>query len=384
MFKLEVDSPTGEKDYLYISNLNNSEKEIYNYCLSKKYDYEKVKELKSQFQNYYSPKSKSNRKGNENKSVNKTLTTSYSSYQKPSISYEKKSFSLFPFQIFITSNKKEKKKNLRNLSMSKEKKKKKILKKNKSISFEHSFKKNSSNSNLNYDNNINYDTFNKKLDKFLLRVKGVSEEFKKEKKKFNERYSIMKTRSEKYNKGKNYGILLYNRGINYLNKSKEKTEKLKNSLSKKEMDFPFKPYLNEPNELLLKSRKEKNYCHNNKDMLLHYDKYKEDIKNKDLIKIKKDKEKTKKYYNDENEEIFEPKINQKSKNIVNNYKNIFEKLYNDRFVRENILEKIKNDQKKNYPFKPTVNKKYKVEKPNFSIFKKYDYLIIRDEENKSQ
>ena len=109
MFKLEVDSPTGEKDYLYISNLNNSEKEIYNYCLSKKYDYEKVKELKSQFQNYYSPKSKSNRKGSENKSVNKTLTTSYSSYQKPSISYEKKSFSLFPFQIFITSNKKEKK-----------------------------------------------------------------------------------------------------------------------------------------------------------------------------------------------------------------------------------------------------------------------------------
>ena len=109
MFKLEFDSPTGEKDYLYISNLNNSEKEIYNYCLSKKYDYEKVKELKSQFQNYYSPKSKSNRKGSENKSVNKTLTTSYSSYQKPSISYEKKSFSLFPFQIFITSNKKEKK-----------------------------------------------------------------------------------------------------------------------------------------------------------------------------------------------------------------------------------------------------------------------------------
>ena len=182
MFKLEVDSPTGEKDYLYISNLNNSEKEIYNYCLSKKYDYEKVKELKSQFQNYYSPKSKSNRKGSENKSVNKTLTTSYSSYQKPSISYEKKSFSLFPFQIFVTSNKKEKKKNSRNLSMSKEKKKKKILKKNKSISFEHSFKKNSSNSNLNYDNNINYDTFNKKLDKFLLRVKGVTEEFKKEKK----------------------------------------------------------------------------------------------------------------------------------------------------------------------------------------------------------
>ena len=35
---------------------------------------------------------------------------------------------------------------------------------------------------LNYDNNIKYDTFNKKLDKFLLRVKGVTEEFKKEKK----------------------------------------------------------------------------------------------------------------------------------------------------------------------------------------------------------
>ena len=102
MFKLEIDSPTGGKDYLYISNLNNSEKEIYNFCLSKKYDYDKVKELKSKFQNFYSPKNKTKfqRKGSENK----TLTTSFSSHQRPISLYEKKKINFtFSFSNFCFS-----------------------------------------------------------------------------------------------------------------------------------------------------------------------------------------------------------------------------------------------------------------------------------------
>ena len=211
MFKLEIDSPTGGKDYLYISNLNNSEKEIYNYCLSKKYDYDKVKELKNKFQNYYSPKNKSKfqRKGSENK----TLTTSFSSYQRPISHYEKNSSSLFPFQIFVSQNKNT----LLNSYTKNPKNQKyqpKINKTNKSISYEHSFKKDISSSNF-LSKSFNYTNFNKELDHFFKNVKGVSEEFKREKKKFNERYTTMNSKIEKYDKSKNYGVLLYNRGINF-------------------------------------------------------------------------------------------------------------------------------------------------------------------------
>ncbi len=372
MFKLEIDSPTGGKDYLYISNLNNSEKEIYNFCLSKKYDYDKVKELKNKFQNYYSPKNKSKfqRKGSENK----TFSTSFSSYQRPISHYEKKSSSLFPFQIFVSQNK-----NTLLNSYTKNKKIKKykpiINKTNKSISLDHSFKKDISTPNL-LSKSFNYTNFNKELDHFFKNVKGVSEEFKREKNKFNERYTTMNSRIEKYDKSKNYGVLLYNRGMKYLNHSKEKKEQLKDKISQNE-NYTFLPYLNKPNEDLLKSRIEKNYYYNNNDILTHYDKYKESVKQKDILKIQNDRIKMNKS-NDENEEIFEPKINEESKNITLNYNNIFEKLYDDRNIKEKHLQKMKEEKKNIYPFKPKINKPYKLKYPNISIFNKYNYLIKKE------
>ena len=373
MFKLEIDSPTGEKEYLYISNLNSSEKEIYNFCLSKKYDYDKVKELKSKFQNFYSPKNKTKfqRKGSENK----TLTTSFSSHQRPISLYEKKkSTSLFPFQIFVSQNK-------NNLLKSytknpKNKKYKSIINKtNKSISFEHSFKKENSTSNF-LSKSFNYTNFNKQLDNFFKNVKGVSQEFKKEKNKFNERYITINSRAEKYDKSKNYGVLLYNRGIKFLNHSKEKIEQLKDKLSHND-NYTFLPYLNKPNESLLKSRIEKNYYYNNNDILTHYDKYKEAVKQKDILKIQNDKKEMNKS-NDENEEMFEPKINEESRNITINYNNIFEKLYDDRNIKEKHLQQMKNEKNNIYPYKPKINKEYKLKYPNISIFKKYNYLINKE------
>ena len=287
---------------------------------------------------------------------------------------KKKSTSLFPFQIFVSQNK-------NNLLKSytknpKNKKYKSIINKtNKSISFEHSFKKENSTSNF-LSKSFNYTNFNKQLDNFFKNVKGVSQEFKKEKNKFNERYITINSRAEKYDKSKNYGVLLYNRGIKFLNHSKEKIEQLKDKLSHND-NYTFLPYLNKPNESLLKSRIEKNYYYNNNDILTHYDKYKEAVKQKDILKIQNDKKEMNKS-NDENEEMFEPKINEESRNITINYNNIFEKLYDDRNIKEKHLQKMKEEKKNIYPFKPKINKPYKLKYPNISIFNKYNYLIKKE------
>ena len=142
-------------------------------------------------------------------------------------------------------------------------------------------------------------------------------------------------------------------------------------------NYTFLPYLNKPNESLLKSRIEKNYYYNNNDILTHYDKYKEAVKQKDILKIQNDKKEMNKS-NDENEEMFEPKINEESRNITINYNNIFEKLYDDRNIKEKHLQQMKNENNNIYPYKPKINKEYKLKYPNISIFKKYNYLINKE------
>ena len=82
--------------------------------------------------------------------------------------------------------------------------------------------------------------------------------------------------------------------------------------------------------------------------------------------------------NDENEEMFEPKINEESRNITINYNNIFEKLYDDRNIKEKHLQQMKNENNNIYPYKPKINKDYKLKYPNISIFKKYNYLINKE------
>ena len=53
MAELEVIDSLGNKELLKINDLKNADKEIYDYCLSKKYDYKKVKELKNQLNKKY-------------------------------------------------------------------------------------------------------------------------------------------------------------------------------------------------------------------------------------------------------------------------------------------------------------------------------------------
>ena len=50
--ELEIIDSSRNKNLLKIHNLNEPEKEIYNYCLIKKYDYSKIKDSRQQFNKY--------------------------------------------------------------------------------------------------------------------------------------------------------------------------------------------------------------------------------------------------------------------------------------------------------------------------------------------
>ena len=104
MAELEIIDSLGNKNLLKIHNLNDPEKEIYNYCLTKKYDYTKVKDLREQFNKKYRNinSSYSKRKNNN------ILSTSFRSFKKRSLSERNEKLNnkqyLFPFQIIISKN----------------------------------------------------------------------------------------------------------------------------------------------------------------------------------------------------------------------------------------------------------------------------------------
>ena len=49
MAELEVIDSSGNKELIKIKDIKNPDKDIYDYCLFNKYDYNKVKDLKNQF-----------------------------------------------------------------------------------------------------------------------------------------------------------------------------------------------------------------------------------------------------------------------------------------------------------------------------------------------
>ena len=115
MAELEIIDSLGKKKILKIHNINDPEKEIYNYCLTKKYDYTKVKDLREQFNKKYRNinLSYSRRKNNN------ILSTSFRSFKKRSLSERNENINnkkyLFPFQIIISKNiKNDLSNNLRN------------------------------------------------------------------------------------------------------------------------------------------------------------------------------------------------------------------------------------------------------------------------------
>jgi hypothetical protein len=73
-------------------------------------------------------------------------------------------------------------------------------------------------------------------------------------------------------------------------------------------------------------------------------------------------------------------INKKSKDIKNDFQNIYEKLYFDRQIKEEHLKQLEEKEKKLYSFHPELNPEYKLDNPNNSIFQKYPNIILQEEE----
>ena len=366
-------------EYCKINDINNAEKDIYDFCLTHNYDYSVVKKLRDKFSE------KMNKIG---KNILKTEYSNNSTdYTRKNSSRNKKN-TLFPFQIlnkikkenqhYINNNSYKNKYrrysyrsndenyNIYNNYRNSFKLKTEKNKKNNYKSFEKTSKK---------DNNYNkkdieeaYKKASERYKKIIKKIKSSSL-YKNSINKYNNNINKINDKSLKKNKNINYGDKLYKNGIEFKNLVYEKVmNKYKNKNNNNNDDnFTFSPKINKISKEALEYRKNHNLQYNNNYVINNYKDY---IDNK--IKLKEiEKENEIKLFEKENN-TFKPKINKKSKNI--HIDNIYNKLYNDRLI---ISNNIKELDKKNYNFsyKPKVNKNYHIKNKENSIFIKYAYLL---------
>ena len=364
MAELEVIDSSGNKELIKIKDIKNPDKDIYEYCLFKKFDYKKLKDLKNQFNKKYNSIKEKNK--NNNKSNN-----SFRSFSKRSLSVNNRRNRnyLFPFQIIVS-------KTPRNLS---------------NINFNLSNRKNNNKMNKSFNKKynsklLNLSSFEKSEDKiFSKRNKFNKEEYDKRFEKiflniknnnFEENKKIKEDKNSKNKKKINYGDILYDKGKKFKKEKEEKIQFLQNKLLEEEKikGFNYFPKTNLISDRALKKRKQKNLEFNNPETINNYSDYKENI-------IKKVKKKNVKDFNEKNKnETFHPLINKKSKDIKNDFQNIYEKLYFDRQIKEEHLKQLEEKEKKLYSFHPELNPEYKLDNPNNSIFQKYPNIILQEEE----
>ena len=365
-------------EYCKINDINNAEKDIYDFCLTHNYDYSVVKKLRDKFTEKMSKIGKN------------ILKTEYSNnstdYTRKNSSRNKKNI-LFPFQIlnkikkenqFYNNNNSFKNKyrrysykgndgnyniynNYRNsFKLKTEKNGKKNFK-----SFE-----NTSNKENNYNKKDIEEAYNKASEKYkkIINKIKLSSLYKNSINKYNNNINKINDKSLKKNKNINYGDKLYKNGIEFKNLVYEKVmNKYKNNKNNNDDNFTFSPKINKITKEALEYRKNNNLQYNNKYVINNYKDYIDNkIKSQGI-----ERENEIKLFEKENN-TFKPKINKKSKNIQ--IDNIYNKLYNDRLI---ILNNIKELDKKNYNFsyKPKVNKNYHIKNKENSIFFKYAYLL---------
>ena len=320
MAELEIIDSSGNKELIKIKDIKNPDKDIYDYCLFNKYDYNKVKDLKNQFKKKYKINSISH---NNNISYNSFRNLSKRS---SSETYRRNKNYLFPFQIIISKPR-----------------------------------------------NFDKEEYEKKFEKIVLNIKNKNNDFKENKK-------LNKFKKSKSQKKINYGDILYNKGKKFNKEKEEKIKNLKNQILEEEKikGFIYFPKTNLISERALKKRKEKNLEFNNPEIINNYSVYKENF-----IQNAK-KKKLKDFYIKNKNETFHPLINKKSQNIKNNFSNIYEKLYFDRKIKEEHLKQLEEKEKNIYSFRPELNGQYKLDNPNNSIFQKYQNLILNPEELNTQ
>jgi len=368
--KNEKENNENNVEYCKITDINNAEKDIYDFCLTNNYDYSVVKKLRDKF---------SEKMSKIGKNILKTEYSNNSTdYSRKNSSRNKKNI-LFPFQI-LNKIKKENKYYINN-NINKNKYRRYSYRSNDGTSinnYRKAFKlkteKNEKKNYKSFENNLNKEKNNNKID-IEEAYKNASETYKKIIKNFknyikkcNNNIKTINDKSLKKNKNINYGDKLYKNGIEYKNFVYEKVmNKYKNNNNKNEDNFTFSPKINKISKEALEYRKNNNLQYNNKNVINNYKEY---IDNK-LKMIRTENANEIKLFEKENN-TFKPKINKKSKNI--HIDNIYNKLYNDRLI---ILNNIKDLEKKNYNFsyKPKVNKNYHVKNKENSIFFKYSYLL---------
>ena len=368
--KNEKENNENNVEYCKITDINNAEKDIYDFCLTNNYDYSVVKKLRDKF---------SEKMSKIGKNILKTEYSNNSTdYSRKNSSRNKKNI-LFPFQI-LNKIKKENKYYINN-NINKNKYRRYSYRSNDGTSinnYRKAFKlkteKNEKKNYKSFENNLNKEKNNNKID-IEEAYKNASETYKKIIKNFknyikkcNNNIKTINDKSLKKNKNINYGDKLYKNGIEYKNFVYEKVmNKYKNNNNKNEDNFTFSPKINKISKEALEYRKNNNLQYNNKNVINNYKEY---IDNK-LKMIRTENANEIKIFEKENN-TFKPKINKKSKNI--HIDNIYNKLYNDRLI---ILNNIKDLEKKNYNFsyKPKVNKNYHVKNKENSIFFKYSYLL---------
>ena len=372
MAELEVIDSLGNKELLKINDLKNADKEIYDYCLSKKYDYKKVKELKNQLNQKYklnplfTPRKKNNDIfSNSSRNFNKR-SLSVSSRKKYINNY------LFPFQIIISktprnfSSKNIHLSNRTNLSKSRTLNKT-LLSNNPTLESSHD-------KILSKGRKFDKEEYDKRFNKILIKVIKSSDMFKED---IQKKKEMKKNKPLKNPQKVNYGDVLYIKGIQFEENKKNKIRDLEKKLQNDDIlkGYSYRPKTNTISEKALNERKRNNREFDNPEIIGKYYKYKEDI-------IQKTKQKQmKELYEKNQNETFQPVINKKSKSIKNNYNTIYEKLYNDRKIKENKLKKLKKKEEKMYSFHPHLNNEYKLKHPNNSIFIKYQNVIENEDEN---
>ena len=372
MAELEVIDSLGNKELLKINDLQNPDKEIYDYCLSKKYDYKKVKELKNQLNKKY----KINPLFTPRKNKNEILLNSSRNFNKRSLSVSnRKKYNknyLFPFQIIISKTPRNF--SLKNIHLSNRTNLNKSRTINKTSISNNLSLESSHDKILSKGRKFDKEEFDKRFEKILIKVIKSSDMFKEDIQKQKE---MKKNKSLKNPQKVNYGDVLYIKGKQFEENKKNKIKDLEKKLKYDDVlkGYSYRPKTNSISERALNERKRNNREFDNPEIIGKYYKYKEDI-------IQKAKQKQmKELYEKNQNETFQPVINKKSKSIKNNYNTIYEKLYNDRKIKEKKLKKLKKKEENMYSFHPHLNNEYKLKYPNNSIFIKYQNIIQTDDED---
>ncbi len=359
--QLTIEIGNGKIENFKLYNLDNPKKDIYEFCMKNNIDYNTMEEITKHI-NEEIDKKKDEEENLENNNINKK--------DRKKIIDEKKNLNINQAKI-------------RNRNFSKEKPKYSIdelnsNKKEKNNSFPYQISDYDSNSNQNllhksFNNNNQLTNNNSNLNSTEAQNLLNAEIIKIDEYQYgllslnnsqghvsNNSMTKKKTLEESIEAGKN----LYNRGIEYQEKGKDKLEKLKTKLKKEEKKVStFHPKINS-NKI---DNKKRIPC-TDSTRIINYKQYNQNKINK--LKEKKGEEKT--------NYSFRPKIKKENRNennkIINeNHKSdsIFLKLYEDRNIQKENLKNYKNIIENMFSYLPILNNNNKIKEPFYERLIKY-------------